>query len=421
MDGRYLLINSKAEKLYGVTKAEIRGKTTHEIFPDKQANDFGAHDRAVLDTGETLEQEEHWELDDGAHIYLTVKFPIRDKDGEITAIGAIGTDITERKAGEEAVLAAMQEAEIANRAKSEFLANMSHELRTPLNAIIGFSDIIKDERLGPVGSTKYRDYAADINESGQHLLCLINNILDLSKVESGADELYEENTDISETVRSIMRLLTETAQIGNVDLVSEVPDGTPAPRLIEAAYRRLIELLAGIPSVVFGLWGLTVLVPVITRIEPPGASLLAASLVLALMILPTIELISSSALASVPNHHYLGARALGLSKEQAIWKVVMPSALSGVCAGTILGVARAAGETMAVMMVAGNVVQIPDSLFQPVRTLSANIALEVAYAVDLHRASLFASGLIMIVMTLLAFCCAEFIAHSRKPYDVDRT
>ena len=194
-----------------------------------------------------------------------------------------------------------------------------------------------------------------------------------------------------------------------------------APRLMEATYRRLIELLAGIPSVVFGLWGLTVLVPVISRIEPPGASLLAASLVLALMILPTIELISGSALASVPDHYYLGARALGLAKEQAIWKVVMPSALSGVCAGTILGVARAAGETMAVMMVAGNVVQIPDSWFQPVRTLSANIALEVAYAVDLHRASLFASGLIMIVMTLLAFGCAEFIAHSRKPYDVDRT
>lgn len=193
-----------------------------------------------------------------------------------------------------------------------------------------------------------------------------------------------------------------------------------APRALGGIYRRLIELLAGIPSVVFGLWGLTVLVPLISRIEPPGASLLAASLVLALMILPTIELISATALADVPHHHYLAARALGLSREQAVWKVVMPSAVSGICAGTILGVARAAGETMAVMMVAGNVVQVPDSVFAPVRTLSANIALEVAYAVDLHRASLFASGLIMIIMTLFAFCCAEAIAHSRKSYRVGR-
>ncbi len=108
----------------------------------------------------------------------------------------VNTDITERKAEEEAMLAIMREAEIANRTKSEFLANKSHELRKPLNAIIGFSEIIKDETFGPVGSTKYRDYADDINQSGQHLLSLINDILDLSKIESGTDELHEENIEI---------------------------------------------------------------------------------------------------------------------------------------------------------------------------------------------------------------------------------
>lgn len=194
-----------------------------------------------------------------------------------------------------------------------------------------------------------------------------------------------------------------------------------APQWLGAAYKHLIELLAGIPSVVFGFWGLTVLVPIISRVAPPGASLLAAALVLALMILPTVELIASSALASVPDHHYLGAQALGFSKERAIWKIIVPAALSGISAGVVLGVTRAAGETMAVMMVSGNIVQIPDNVFQPVRTLSANIGLEVAYAIDLHRASLFASGLIMVVMTLLAFCCAELIFQRRKWLNAGRT
>jgi len=134
----------------------------------------------------------------------------------------VNTDITERRAVEEAMFAIMKEAEIANRTKSQFLANMSHELRTPLNAIIGFSDIIRDQRLGPVGNAKYRDYADDINESGQHLLTLINDILDLSKIESGADELHEENIEIPELAKAIMRLVSGLSQKGNVKLELDV-------------------------------------------------------------------------------------------------------------------------------------------------------------------------------------------------------
>ncbi|MEE9194350.1 MAG: HAMP domain-containing sensor histidine kinase, partial [Alphaproteobacteria bacterium] len=104
---------------------------------------------------------------------------------------------------------------------------------------------IRDETIGPIGNTRYREYAGDINESGQHLLCLINDILDLSKVESGTDELYEENTDIPKTVRSIMRLLTGATQIGHVDLVSEVPDGIPALR---ADARKLKQILVNLLS-----------------------------------------------------------------------------------------------------------------------------------------------------------------------------
>jgi signal transduction histidine kinase len=143
------------------------------------------------------------------------------------------------------MLAAMREAEIANRTKSEFLANMSHELRTPLNAIIGFSDIIKDERLGSVGNTKYRDYADDINESGQHLLALINDILDLSKVESGTDELNEENIEVSQIADAMAKLVFALARKGNVKLELDVPDDIP---LLYADERKVKQILLNLLS-----------------------------------------------------------------------------------------------------------------------------------------------------------------------------
>ena len=157
----------------------------------------------------------------------------------------VNTDITERRAAEEAMLAIMKEAEIANRTKSEFLANMSHELRTPLNAIIGFSEIIKDETFGPVGSTKYRDYAADINESGQHLLALINSILDLSKVESGADELHEENIDISKIANAVLKLVMGLARTGNVELELDVSDDIA---VLQADERKVKQILLNLLS-----------------------------------------------------------------------------------------------------------------------------------------------------------------------------
>ena len=171
--------------------------------------------------------------------------PVFDANGDFKGYRGIGSDISERKATEEAMLAAMREAEIANRTKSEFLANMSHELRTPLNAIIGFSDIIKDERLGPIGSDRYRDYAADINDSGQHLLALINNILDLSKIESGTDELCEESIDIPAVAHSLTRLLTGLAQANNVRLELDVPDDIP---LLHADERKVKQILLNLLS-----------------------------------------------------------------------------------------------------------------------------------------------------------------------------
>ncbi len=157
----------------------------------------------------------------------------------------VNTDITERKLAEKTIHAAMEEAEKANRTKSEFLATMSHELRTPLNAIIGFSEIIKDETLGPVGSTKYREYADDINQSGQHLLALINDILDLSKVESGTDELLEENIDISQIVKAISKLVVGLARKGNIELELEVSDNLS---LLRADERKVKQILLNLLS-----------------------------------------------------------------------------------------------------------------------------------------------------------------------------
>ncbi|HEY9806840.1 MAG TPA: phosphate ABC transporter permease subunit PstC [Candidatus Obscuribacterales bacterium] len=182
-----------------------------------------------------------------------------------------------------------------------------------------------------------------------------------------------------------------------------------APPAIAQLYRRLIELLAGIPSVVYGFWGLVVLVPLIGRLHPPGPSLLAGTLILTLMILPTIALVADASLASVPPEYVKGAAALGLGRWAIIRGVVLPAARSGLMTGAILETGRAIGETMAVLMVCGNVVQVPHSLFDPIRTLTANIALEMAYAVDNHRAALFVSGLVLMGLIALLVAIAEVL------------
>ena len=171
-----------------------------------------------------------------------------------------------------------------------------------------------------------------------------------------------------------------------------------APTFVATAYRRVLGVLAGIPSVVFGFWGLVVLVPLIGQFEPPGASLLAGILILTLMIVPTVALLSDAALDALPRSYAQGAAALGLGPWATATRVLLPAARGGVATGVMLAAARALGETMAVLMVCGNVVRVPDSVFDPVRTLTANIALEMAYAADDHRAALFVSGLLLTVL-----------------------
>lgn len=183
-----------------------------------------------------------------------------------------------------------------------------------------------------------------------------------------------------------------------------------APQWVAAALRRVVALLAGIPSVVYGLWGLAVLVPLLVRLRPPGTSLAAAALVLALMILPTIALLAAEAISAVPAATRQAATALGLGRWRILRDILLPAARGGIATGILLALARALGETMAVMMVAGNVVQIPRSLLDPMRTLTANIALEMAYAAGSHRAALFVSGLLVMVLTLALVLAARRLA-----------
>lgn len=171
-----------------------------------------------------------------------------------------------------------------------------------------------------------------------------------------------------------------------------------SPPWLASIYRRTIELLAGIPSVVFGFWGLVVLVPVINRWHPPGQSLLAGILILSLMILPTVALTSEAAMRSVPHSYSLAASALGLGRWALIWNITLPAARRGIVAGFLLSAARAIGETMAVVMVCGNIVQIPSSVFDPIRTVTANIAMEMGDAQAEHRSALFLTGAVLMIV-----------------------
>ena len=177
------------------------------------------------------------------------------------------------------------------------------------------------------------------------------------------------------------------------------------PKKIYGPLKSAVDLLAGIPSVVYGFFGLVVLVPFMRELFGTfgckGSSILTASLLLGLMILPTIIGVSESAIRAVPESYYEGALALGATHERSVFFTVVPAAKSGIMAGVILGIGRAIGETMAVIMVAGNQPRVPESIFQGVRTLTSNIVIEMGYAADLHRQALIATGVVLFIFILI--------------------
>ena len=163
-----------------------------------------------------------------------------------------------------------------------------------------------------------------------------------------------------------------------------------------------VELLAGIPSVVYGFFGMVVIVPFIrNNFGGSGSSILAASILLGMMILPTIISQSEASINAVPESYYEGSLALGATHERSVFCAILPAAKSGILAGIILGVGRAIGETMAVIMVAGNQARMPEGIFQGIRTMTANIVIEMGYAEGLHREALIATGVVLFVFILL--------------------
>lgn len=176
-----------------------------------------------------------------------------------------------------------------------------------------------------------------------------------------------------------------------------------------------VDLLAGIPSVVYGFFGMVVLVPMVRNIfGGNGNSILTASLLLGIMILPTIIGVSESAIRAVPDSYYEGSLALGASHERSVFFTVLPAAKSGILAGVVLGIGRAIGETMAVVMVAGNQARMPMELYKGVRTLTANIVLEMGYATDLHREALIATAVVLFVFILLINLSFSALKHKEE-------
>ncbi len=195
-----------------------------------------------------------------------------------------------------------------------------------------------------------------------------------------------------------------------IGILTSVFMASYCPKKVYRFFKSAIDLLAGIPSVVYGFFGLMMLVPLIRDLfhKGNGSSILSASILLGIMILPTIIGVTESAIRAVPSNYYEGSLALGATKERSLFFVVLPAAKSGLIAGVVLGIGRAIGETMAVVMVAGNQARMPAGILRGVRTMTSNIVLEMGYAADLHREALIATGVVLFVFILIInFCVAK--------------
>ena len=244
---RFLAANAYTATAMSAGSPEaLIGNTDFDFHPPDLAADFFATEQRLLETGEPiLGREEIIIGPDGNKAWLSsTKIPLI-QDGKTVGLVGINRDVTAKKRAEQDAFAAKEQAELANRAKSEFLANMSHELRTPLNAILGFSEIIAGRTVTGSSPAKVSDYGQDIHDAGRHLLGLVNDILDLSKIESGADELREEHLDVAATVNAVARLLRDRATEARVKLVVDIAAGLP--RLL-ADPRKLKQILVNLLS-----------------------------------------------------------------------------------------------------------------------------------------------------------------------------
>ncbi|HLI13433.1 MAG TPA: ATP-binding protein [Alphaproteobacteria bacterium] len=241
-DLRLVFLNSYAAAIGGRPREQSIGADAIQAFGEAFGRRSQEADLALFTTGKPQPSFEE-KLVDGegrTRIMLATKSPLPDSGGRAAHAVTVAFDITDRKRAEEELVEAKEVAELANRAKNDFLANMSHELRTPLNAIIGFSQMMAQQTLGPIGTPRYSEYASDINKSAQHLLGIINDILDLSKIEAGRMEIDEKVVDVPTAVRHVIRLTEARAREAGIALEAVAPDSLPALRADERKVEQIL-------------------------------------------------------------------------------------------------------------------------------------------------------------------------------------
>ncbi|WP_304125472.1 phosphate ABC transporter permease subunit PstC [Methanosphaera cuniculi] len=239
------------------------------------------------------------------------------------------------------------------------------------------------------------------------------------------DFIFGSIWDPKHDIYGVLPMITSTLIMIFISLIIAIPLSVGcaifmneyANNFMKQILKPTIQTLAGIPSVIYGFFGLVIIVPFIrTYFTGSGFSLIAAAIILAIMILPTIITISEDTLKAVPMKYRENSYALGATKWQTIRHVVLPIAKPGIITAIILGLGRAIGETMAVIMIAGNVAEYPTSIFSPIRTLTSNIALEMGYAIDLHYNALFMTGLILLIVIMILIAIAEYIQNKNNTF-----
>ncbi len=246
-EGRYVFVNRYLASSLGIEPDSAVGKTAIELFSADTAEEHRNRDREIFNTGESgpAYEEEFIDRAGVKRVLLTTKRPLRDPSGGMTAVVTVSLDISTRKEAEITLRNAKEEADAANKSKTDFLANMSHELRTPLNAILGYAEVIQRQIIGPIGVEKYIEYAENIGTSGHYLLSIIDDILEVSKIEAGMIELREDVFNVADTVRDVVRIISGRAKDAGLALESDTPQDLP---YLKADERKLKQILLNLLS-----------------------------------------------------------------------------------------------------------------------------------------------------------------------------
>ncbi|MEX0924136.1 MAG: ATP-binding protein [Rhodovibrionaceae bacterium] len=241
-DQRVVFLNRYAAEKAGLRREQAIGKLPSEIFGESFGEESQSLDLKVFNSGAPLGAYETGLQRTGEEptVMLATKTPLISGGTKVSLVVTAATDITERKAAEQEMVLAKEEAELANQSKTDFLANMSHELRTPLNAIIGFSQVMTNEMMGPIGSPKYKGYTSDINRSARHLLGIIDDILDLSKIEMGQLAVRESEVNVARIIEEVVRLKRDKAESANIALELNIPRDLPPITCDETKVKQIL-------------------------------------------------------------------------------------------------------------------------------------------------------------------------------------